>query len=126
MKQVIVIRKDLKMRRGKSEAQAAHAAMQIFIKRFTQSKFNPAKISMKVTPEMLAWLQGGCKKIVLSCDTLEELLEIRDQAQSANLPCAMITDAGHTEFGEPTITCLAIGPDLAEKIDPITGELTLR
>lgn len=55
-----------------------------------------------------------------------ELLAIRDKAIEAGLEVHLITDSGKTEFhGEPTNTCLAIGPDLAEKIDPITGELQL-
>lgn len=38
----------------------------------------------------------------------------------------LITDSGKTEFhGEPTDTCLAIGPGEADKIDEITGHLQL-
>jgi PTH2 family peptidyl-tRNA hydrolase len=44
----------------------------------------------------------------------------------AGLEVHLITDNGKTEFhGEPTRTCLAIGPDDAEKIDAITGRLQL-
>ena len=39
----------------------------------------------------------------------------------------MIIDLGKTEFnGEPTKTCLAIGPNKTELIDSITGHLKLR
>lgn len=53
-------------------------------------------------------------------------MEIHDKAVAAGLEVHLITDSGRTEFhGQPTRTCLAIGPDLAEKIDEITGHLQL-
>jgi len=43
-----------------------------------------------------------------------------------NVECHVITDNGKTEFGGiPTKTCLALGPDLSEKIDEVTGDLKL-
>ena len=56
----------------------------------------------------------------------EELIEIHDRALEAGLEVHLITDSGKTEFhGEPTNTCLAIGPDEADKINAITGHLQL-
>ena len=53
-------------------------------------------------------------------------MEIHDKALEAGLEVHLITDRGKTEFhGEPTNTCLAIGPDEADKIDEITGDLQL-
>jgi len=38
----------------------------------------------------------------------------------------LITDGGLTEFGGvPTRTCLGIGPDYDDRIDPVTGDLEL-
>ncbi len=59
-------------------------------------------------------------------DSEDELMAIHDKAVAARLEVHLITDSGKTEFhGVPTRTCLAIGPDEAEKIDEITGELQL-
>ena len=53
-------------------------------------------------------------------------MEIHDKSLEAGLEVHLITDSGKTEFhGEPTQTCLAIGPDDSEKIDAITGRLEL-
>ena len=42
------------------------------------------------------------------------------------MPCALITDAGKTEFhGVATKTCCAVGPAWAEDVDAITGALPL-
>jgi PTH2 family peptidyl-tRNA hydrolase len=72
------------------------------------------------------WLSGSFTKICVSVDSEQELLNIHDKAQAAGLNVCLITDSGKTEFnGVPTITCLAIGPELSVDIDKITGHLKL-
>jgi len=72
------------------------------------------------------WLTGSFAKVCCRVNSEEELLVIRDKAVEAGLEVHVITDSGKTEFhGVPTNTCLAIGPDVAEKIDEITGHLEL-
>ena len=65
-------------------------------------------------------------KVVVKVNDLAELLQIRDNAKNAGLEVHLIVDSGRTEFhGESTPTCIAIGPDYSDKIDPITGHLEL-
>ena len=53
-------------------------------------------------------------------------MAVYDQAREAGLLVHLITDRGLTEFGGvPTRTCLAIGPDYDDRIDPVTGDLEL-
>lgn len=207
IKQVVILRNDLKMRRGKSEAQCAHASMKVFFDRMKITRSDPdyytltsggckscchhyvcqnitdsynyencsyfepwASIRSNFTKEMIEWMEGSFAKIVVGVDSLEQLLDLERQAKEADIPCALITDNGSTEFksyhcvvcdsenlitfkdlkrdfieryrcldcetefetvdviikNKPTITCLAIGPDISEKIDKITGGLKLR
>ncbi len=123
IKQVIVMRHDLKMRRGKQIAQGAHASMSFLCKRLQ----NADAVSLNDFPEdQQLWLMGSFAKICCRVDSEEALIEIYDKALDAGLEVHLITDSGKTEFhGVPTRTCLAIGPDDAEKIDAITGELEL-
>ena len=123
IKQLIVMRHDLKMRRGKQIAQGAHASMSFICRRLQES----GSISLdNFTEAERAWLAGTFAKICCRVNSEEELLEIHDQALEAGLEVHLITDSGKTEFGgNPTNTCLAIGPDDAEKIDAITGQLEL-
>ena len=73
-----------------------------------------------------AWLTGAFAKVCCRVDSEDELMAIHDKAVAAGLEVHLITDSGKTEFhGVPTRTCLAIGPDEAEKIDTITGQLQL-
>ena len=69
---------------------------------------------------------GAFAKLSCRVNSEEELMDIHDKALEAGLEVHLITDSGKTEFhGEPTDTCLAIGPDEADKIDAITGQLQL-
>lgn len=129
VKQIIIIRKDLKMRRGKECAQAAHAAMIFLLDAFQEASFKGYSAPMdrvKFTEPEVRWIYGAITKICLKVDSEEELLAIHEKALAAGLKSHVITDKGLTEFkGVETKTCLAIGPDFSSKIDPITSDLQL-
>ena len=80
-----------------------------------------------ITPEIDAWLINGIfTKVVVGCNSEEELMELFTKAYSAGLHRSLVQDAGLTEFhGEPTYTAVAIGPGDPEEIDKITGHLKL-
>ena len=129
-KQVIVMRKDLNMRKGKMIAQGSHASMKVFLDRCEKDNYDGEMKKFtfyyKMNLSWDNWLNGRFTKVVLSCDSEQELLELYQKAKDSNLPCALITDAGLTEFnGVPTNTCIAIGPAEPEEINIITGHLKL-
>lgn len=130
-KQVIVIRKDLNMRKGKIAAQAAHASMKVILDQMDgdDDPMFPLvwyHLGVHRDKALHQWLLGRFTKICVSVDSEQELMEIYNQARQAKLLCALITDAGLTEFnGVPTKTCIAIGPAYPEQVDPITGHLKL-
>lgn len=123
IKQVIVMRHDLKMRRGKQIAQGAHASMSFLCRRLQ----NQSSVSLNdFSDSERAWLAGSFAKICCRVNSEEELMSIHDNAIAAGLQVHLITDSGKTEFhGQPTRTCLAIGPDASAMIDAVTGHLEL-
>jgi len=125
-KQVIVIRRDLKMRRGKEIAQGSHASMAFLTRRIQKS----LKVFNSPYPPMndaeREWILNSFRKVTCQVPDLESLEKLHELALEAGLESHLVEDSGHTEFGGvKTVTCLAIGPDYAEKIDPITKELNL-
>lgn len=113
MKQMIVMRKDLNMRKGKLVAQGAHASMKAYLEN-------------KDHPNMIEWLRGLFTKVAVGVDSETELFEIAQKAKDAGLIVSVIQDAGLTEFGNvPTYTCIAVGPATHEELLPITGHLKL-
>lgn len=122
VKQVIVMRKDLNMRRGKEIAQGAHASQAWLLKKIDEHyQKDPAYVEFTI-PEQI-WLAGPVTKICVRVDSEEALMEVYENAQKAGILVHLITDAGATEFhGVPTRTCLAIGPFWSDAIDKITGD----
>ena len=119
-KQVLAVRNDLNMRKGKMIAQGAHASIMVLVHRLCDAEAGEKDQAIQ------EWLKHGMTKICVRVDSEAELLEIAQKAQDAGLTVHVITDAGHTEFaGVPTKTCLAIGPDEEDKIDAVTGKLKL-
>ena len=113
-KQVIVVRSDLEMSKGKTATQAGHAAV------------SAAEEARKYYSKWwAAWFSEGQCKIVVKINSEKELLKLKDKAQEEGLPYALIADRGLTEIPPDTVTCLGIGPAPAGKVDKITGTLSL-
>jgi PTH2 family peptidyl-tRNA hydrolase len=124
IKQIIVLRTDLGMRKGKMVAQGAHASVAFLAHRLRDAGLDRTPVSL--TPEQRAWLEGRFTKICVGVGSEEELLAVYEQAQEAGLEVHLITDSGATEFhGVPTRTALAVGPDRASLLRPVTGHLRL-
>lgn len=133
-KQVIVIRKDLKMRRGKEIAQGCHASMAFLTRHggvvavpnaFSGSEFT-SYIDDQYEGVINDWLKNSFKKVVVYVDSEEELLEIYTKAKVKGMLAELIKDSGATEFhGVPTNTCIAIGPDYDKNFEGITDHLPL-
>lgn len=111
IKQVIVVRADLQLPKGKLAAQVGHACVEA---------------AHRSDKEMYdSWREEGQKKVVLKVANEKELYVIMQQAKDAGLTTALITDAGKTCIAPGTVTCCAIGPDEEKKIDSITGKLSM-
>lgn len=140
-KQVLVIRKKYpdpdgklrSLRRGKEISQAAHAALAFLCNQlYRLNWFNRILhqvfgiVLIKVNKPQMDWAQNSYAKICCQVETEEELMAIAKKAEEFGVICNVITDSGKTEFyGQPTVTCLAIGPDVSHLIDQITGDLEL-
>ena len=135
-KMMIVMRRDLKMRKGKIAAQAGHACIDAVLQALQkEDRMNDLKMSAdgmtlnnsdKPSSPLSEWFSSGCTKVCVYVDSEEELLAIADEAQKRGIIAAVITDWGLTEFhGEHTKTCLALEPLPAEVADELTGGLPL-
>ena len=127
-KQVLVVRKDLNMRKGKIAAQSAHASMKAILAEgdVVHKLYHSEYVIPLRRPELLEWLAGRFTKVCVSVDSEQELLDVYQQAKDAGLICSLITDAGLTEFnGVPTNTVVAVGPAYPDDVNKITGHLKL-
>ena len=135
-KMMIVMRRDLKMRKGKIAAQAGHACIEAILMALRkEDRMNDFELhtdgmylkdeGKEATP-LSDWFRYGCAKVCVYVDSEEALFAIADQAREKGILAAVITDAGMTEFhGVPTKTCLALEPLPTEVADELTGTLPL-
>jgi PTH2 family peptidyl-tRNA hydrolase len=122
-KQVIVLRKDLNMRKGKLVAQGAHASMGAIL---SLCKQDGDKLVLEMDDRTKPWLTGRFKKICVYVNSEQELLDIYNQAKELGLITSLIKDAGLTEFnGVATLTAVAVGPDREDRVDAVTKSLPL-
>lgn len=113
-KQVILVRTDLQMNKGKLAAQSSHASLLAY--ETVKAKY----------PEIAdAWFAEGQKKVVLRVSGESELLEYYNKAKAAGIPCELVRDAGHTQVAPGTITCFGAGPWNEKGLDEIFGKLKL-
>lgn len=137
IKQVIVVRTDLNMRKGKLGAQVAHASMMFVAKQIRMGQAGDLGVvdhpmgkiygvGMSFTEEQVAWMRALFTKIVVGATDELHLLRLIDEARADGLVVNHVIDSGKTEFGGiPTLTCAAFGPHESEKLDKITGGLKL-
>jgi PTH2 family peptidyl-tRNA hydrolase len=134
---VLIVRKDLNMRKGKIAAQCAHAAMSFITRRASIVKNFYGEYGSKQTylhsdveedtmEEINHWLENSFRKICVFVNSEEELEAIHQKAIDNGLISHMIIDNGATEFdGVLTKTVVAIGPHWDEKFEGITDKLPL-
>jgi peptidyl-tRNA hydrolase, PTH2 family len=112
-KQIIIIRNDLKLGKGKIAAQASHASLEAYL------------LASRKTPKLTEeWLSYGQKKIVLKVESRKELLDVFKEVKSF-FPAVLIKDAGLTQLKEPDYTCVGVGPIKESEIDRFTKKYKL-
>lgn len=127
-------KKGEKVRTGKLIAQGAHASMKAVLDIFKeepnetsqQSEGNVRlELSLDAGTSLHHWLMDKFTKVCVKIDSEEALLALYEKAKASGLPCALILDAGLTEFDKPTYTCMSVGPGWSDEVDAVTGGLSL-
>ena len=124
VKQVIVMRKDLNMSKGKMVTQGAHASIAFLTNKMKDNLSNPEALWwVNLSQAEKEWVYGTFFKVCVGVDSEKELLDIGYNAVMLGLSIKYIEET--TGFDKPTVTCLALGPDYRSKIDPVTKHLKL-
>jgi PTH2 family peptidyl-tRNA hydrolase len=108
-KQVIVVRDDLDLPRGKLASQVAHASLEAALR---------AERSVRE-----AWRSAGAKKVAVVCEDEASLERLAERCDS--IPSYLVRDAGHTVVPSGTATALGVGPGEESVVDDVTGSLVL-
>ena len=103
-KMMIVMRRDLKMRKGKIAAQAGHACVDAVLMalkneaRLDELEMTAEGMMLRQTDKprtpLSDWFGYGCAKICVYVDSEQALLEIAQKARERGILASVITDAG--------------------------------
>ncbi len=115
-KQVIAVRTDIRMGKGKLAVQVAHAAVSAAFKAYNSRRWRRW---------FDLWWETGQKKIVVKGGSEKDLLDLAYRAEKLDLPVSIVRDAGRTQLEPGTLTAIGIGPAPSEVIDKVTGGLKL-
>ena len=110
----LLVRGDIQMSFGKGMVQAGHAFVGVI------------ENARKTIPETVdLYMVGQTPKISKKAKNIDALLRAQRECREAGIPTALVTDAGRTEFSEPTVTCMAIGPTTRDKLPKYVEKMQL-
>ena len=113
-KQVLVVRLDLDMGRGKAAVQCAHAAV---------SAAEEARTHLHNWWK--SWIEEGQLKVAVKVPDLDSILDLERKGRSKGIPVHLVKDRGLAQVPPGTITCLGLGPAPSDVVVSLTGNLAL-
>ena len=123
LKQVILVRSDLKMKKSQIASLVAKASTEFFL--VNDESVRGDTLNVKLTPEETEWINSGSIRIVLGVGSETSLRTLTFKAELAGLQCYPVEGNMFDEDNSSETLCVAIGPDVSSKIDQITGNLKL-
>lgn len=119
VKQVIVVRRDLSMKRGKLSTQIAHAAMKFLIDNNEAERGDEMRV--KLSQDEALWLSGSMDPYIATVDSEAALQNLIFKAQLHDIEVYPVVD---TSDGSSILTCAAFGPCDESDIDKIASKLS--
>jgi len=113
-KQVLVVRSDLKMGKGKIAVQCSHAAVS------ASEEARKSSLDWWRT-----WMHEGQSKVAVKVSGLSPILDLERRSRENGLPFYVVRDMGLTQVEPGTVTCIGIGPGPVVRVDLLTGDLPL-
>jgi len=123
LKQVILVRQDLKMKKSQVASLVAKASTEFFLVNDESERGDT--LSVRLTPEETDWINSGSIRVVLGVGSETTLRSLAFKAELAGLQCYPVNGKIFEEEGRVETLCVAIGPDESRKIDEITKNLKL-
>ena len=121
IKQVIVVRKDLNLRRTELASHVATASMGFLLEN-NESERND-QISVKLSNEEVMWLNGSFEKDIVGVDSEEDLKDLMFKAEMEGIGVYPVLYRVSGKFDDDILACAALGPDDSSVIGHVTGHL---
>lgn len=122
IKQAIIFRKDIKIRRGKLASLASLASAKFIIENNEADRND--ELFVKLSQEEVQWIKESSPKVILGIDTAIELTDLAFRAELLGINVYSVFDEKLTKADRNSYPiCVALGPDDEELINQITNHL---
>jgi len=124
LKQVILLRRDLKLRRAEAAALASKASMAFIVEGDESDR--SGSVQVELSGIEAEWMLGSSTRIVLGVTSEDAMRKLLLKAEIQGVSTYEITgsSSGKADEGIQLIAA-ALGPDDSDKLDLITGNLKL-
>ena len=119
VKQVIIVRKDIKLRKSELAAQVATASMGFLLDNNESERRD--EINVKLSNEEALWINGTFEKAIMGVDSEDALKELMLKAELEGIGVYPVHGKDDEIMG--SLTCIALGPDNSDVINHITRNL---
>lgn len=121
IKQVIVVRKDLNLKKTELASQVATASMGFLLEN-NESERNDV-INVKLSNEEAAWLNGSFEKQIVAVESEKALRDLMFKAELEGIGVYPVHGKVNGFEEDVTIMCAALGPDDSSVIRHVIGNL---
>lgn len=123
-KQIILLRRDLKLRRAEAAALASKASMAFIVESDVSDRSGSIQIELSGTEA--EWMINASTRIVLGVPSEDAMKKILLKAELQGIPTYEITGSSSGKVNEGVqLIAAALGPDDSDKLDLVTGNLKL-
>jgi len=124
IKQIILLRRDMRLRRAESAALASKASMAFVLEGDESDQSGSVKVIL--TGIEAEWFLGCSTRIILGVSSEEAMRKILLKAELQGVSTYEITGSSSGKVDEGIqLIAAALGPDESDKLDLITGNLRL-
>ena len=121
VKQVIVIRKDLRLRKNKLVSLAIRATMQFILDNNESDR--PDELQVKLSQQEVYWLKNSFDNDILVVNSQDALSDIILKAELNGINVYSIFEKSKKSDEGPQLICAAFGPDEEDQISQVVGNL---
>lgn len=114
VKQVIVVRSDINMKRSELASQVAAASIKFLLENNEADRGNQMFVTL--SDNETSWLTGSLSQEIVGVDSEEQLQNIMMRAEMMGIET-------HFASRGSTLTCVALGPDNANVLEKLVHRL---
>ena len=122
VKQTIIVRKDLKMQKGRMASVVSQASMKFLIENNEAERGD--EIRVRLSQQEAEWINSSFSRSVLSVDSQEALKDIAFKCEMSGIDVYYVFDDKELNEGEiRELLSISLGPDEEDLIEQVVGSL---